>query len=64
MDLLTVQGIDIEYTKPHPKCLFVHRVRADEPLYVACGFDGYRAHIITVHWLDPENWIDWRTRRS
>ena len=43
---------------------FAHRVRAGEPLYVACGFDGYRAHIITVHWMDPEKWIDWRTRRS
>lgn len=50
--------------KPHPKCLFMHPVRPDEPLYVACGYDGRRAHVITVHWRDPDKWTDWRTRRS
>lgn len=42
----------------------MHPVRPDEPLYVACGYDGHRAHIITVHWLDPDKWTDWQTRRS
>jgi hypothetical protein len=51
---------------PFPKCLFMHPVRPDDPLYVACGYQDTpkRAIIITVHWFDPEKWIDWRTRRT
>ena len=53
------------HADPHPKCLFMHPVRPGEPLYVACGYNARqkRAMIITVHWFDPEKWIDWRTRR-
>lgn len=52
------------WARPYPKCLFMHPVRTDEPLYVACGFDGHRVHVITIHWLDPDKWTDWRTRKS
>ena len=63
-----LQGEVIEQSpnaSPHPKCLFMHPVRPVEPLYVACGYNARQKHaiIITVHWYDPEKWIDWRTRR-
>lgn len=48
---------------PFPKALFMAEV-AGEPLYVACAFDGQFAHIITVHWYDPQKWVDPRTRRA
>jgi hypothetical protein len=48
---------------PYPKALFMSNVR-DEPLYVSCSFDGIHAYIITVHWYDPEKWIDPWTRRK
>ena len=48
--------------QPLPKALFMAYVE-DEPLYVSCAFDGERAHIITVHWYDPNVWIDPWTRR-
>jgi len=51
------------HATPYPKCLFMYLVRPNDPLYVSCGFDGQRAYIITVHWFDPEKWIDRRTRR-
>ena len=50
-------------SRPFPQCLFMYPVRPTEPLYVACGYGRGRAHIITVHWFDPDKWIDWRTRR-
>ncbi len=49
--------------QPFPKALFMARVRA-EPLYVCCGFDGSEGYIITVHWYDPNKWIDPWTRRK
>jgi len=49
--------------RPYPKCLFLGFVRENEPLYVSCAYDGERVRIITVHWFDPERWIDYRTRR-
>ena len=50
---------------PHPKCLFMYQVLFGEPLYVACGYNARneQAIILTVHWFDPNKWIDWYTRR-
>jgi len=47
---------------PYPKALFMAQVQG-EPLYVSCAFDGTYAHIITVHWYDPNRWVDPWTRR-
>jgi len=49
--------------RPFPKALFMALVERN-PLYVSCAFDGHYAYIITVHWYDPEMWIDPRTRRN
>lgn len=49
--------------KPYPKCLIMGFVREREPLYVSCSFDGEEVYIVTVHWMDPEEWIDPWTRR-
>ena len=62
-----LQGEVVEQSpnaSPYPKCLFMHPVRLDEPLYVACGYNASQMNtvIITVHWFDPEKWTDWRTR--
>jgi len=67
-DIISVilNGEIIEQTpraKPFPKCLIMGFVRENEPLYVSCAFDGKYVHIITVHWFDPEKWIDPWTRR-
>jgi len=48
---------------PFPKALFMAVVR-ENPLYVSASFDGQFAYIITVHWFDPEVWIDAVTRRK
>lgn len=49
--------------KPFPKCLIVHFIRNNEPLYVSCATDDQMVYIITVHWYDPDKWIDpWRRR--
>src|SRR4051794_38867909 len=48
--------------QPFPKALFMAHVRG-EPLYVSCAFDGSRAYIITVHWYDPNVWLDPWTRK-
>lgn len=48
---------------PFPKFLFMALVRK-EPLYISCAFDGTYAHIVTVHWYDPEVWSDPWTRRK
>lgn len=49
---------------PFPKCLLMKFVRNNEPLYVSVAFDGEHAYIITVHWYDPEKWIDPWTRKN
>jgi len=49
--------------KPFPKALFMKQVHS-EPLYVSCAFDGEYAYVVTVHWYDPNLWIDPRTRRK
>lgn len=62
-----LSGEIIEQTpraKPYPKCLILGFVREKEPLYVSCAFDGETVYIITVHWYDPEKWIDPWTRRE
>ena len=48
---------------PFPKALFMKQIEG-EPLYVSCSFDGKRAYIVTVHWYDPNVWIDPWTRRK
>ena len=48
---------------PYPSCLILGYVRANQPLYVLCGL-GYTVHIITVHWLDPDKWLDPKTKRE
>jgi Domain of unknown function (DUF4258) len=50
------------HADPYPKALFMAYV-ASEPLYVSCAFDGTRAYIITVHWYDPNVWLDPWTRK-
>lgn len=52
-----------EQSQPYPKCLFLGFVRDQQPLYASIAFDGTHVIIITVHWFDPEKWIDPRTRR-
>ncbi len=50
--------------KPFPKCLIVYFIRNNEPLYVSCATDWQMVYIITVHWYDPDKWIDpWRRKR-
>ena len=49
--------------KPFPKALFMKQTRG-EPLYVSCAFDGEYAYVVTVHWYDPNVWVDPRTRRK
>src|SRR5262249_5584777 len=51
------------YARPFPKFLFIAHVQG-EPLYVSCAFDGHTAYVITVHWYDPNIWIDPWTRRK
>ena len=48
--------------RPFPKALFMTHIKG-EPLYVSCAFDGTLTYIITVHWYDPEVWLDPWTRR-
>ncbi|MDP3042639.1 MAG: DUF4258 domain-containing protein [Candidatus Omnitrophota bacterium] len=48
---------------PYPSCLILGYVRQNEPLYVLCAV-GIIVHIITVHWLDPEKWLNPKTRRE
>ena len=48
---------------PYPSYLILGYVRKEEPLYVLVGL-GELAHIITVHWLDPDKWLNPKTRRE
>jgi hypothetical protein len=50
--------------KPYPKCLILGFVREKDPLYVSCAFNGETVYIITVHWYDPEKWVDPWTRKE
>ena len=50
-------------SQPSPSCLMKEFVRNDEPLYVVLAFDGQSVIMVTVHWFDPEKWIDPWTRR-
>ena len=47
---------------PYPGCLFMDFI-GGEPLYAVCSWDGEKAYLITVHWMDPRKWIDPWTRR-
>lgn len=49
--------------KPYPSCLILGYVRRHQPLYVLCAL-GEIVHIITVHWLDSDKWLDPKTRRE
>lgn len=50
---------------PLPKCLIVGMVRNNIPLYVSVAYDEKieRVRVITVHWQDPEKWLDYQTRK-
>ncbi|MBI3922348.1 MAG: DUF4258 domain-containing protein [Armatimonadetes bacterium] len=48
---------------PLPKCLMMGYVRGGVPLYVSVAIGNARLFIVTVHWFDPDKWIDHRTRR-
>ena len=50
--------------EPWPKCLLLGFLDADTPLYVSVAYDGVRVYIITAHWMNPEWWLDPRTRRT
>lgn len=49
--------------KPYPSCLILGYVRKNEPLYVLLAYEE-RVHIITAHWLDPDKWLNPKTRRE
>ena len=49
--------------KPYPSFLVLGYVRHHEPLYVLCALSE-SVHLITIHWLDPEKWLDPKTRRE
>ena len=51
--------------QPFPKCLFMYQIRPGQPLDVSCAYNEERqqAHIVTIHWFDPNKWLDWRRRR-
>ncbi len=51
------------HARPLPKALFMAHIK-NEPLYASCAFDGNYAYIVTVHWYDPNLWIDPWTRRE
>jgi hypothetical protein len=51
------------HDKPYPSCLILGYVRTHQPLYVLCALSNI-VHIITVHWLDPNKWLDPKTRRE
>ena len=54
-----------EYPKdiPCPSYLIMGYVRGHEPLYVLAGL-GEKLTIITVHWQDPEKWLDAGRRKK
>ncbi|MEQ8226285.1 MAG: DUF4258 domain-containing protein [Candidatus Eremiobacterota bacterium] len=49
--------------KPFPGCLISGYIRKDIVLYVVLALEE-KIHIITAHWLDPEKWLDYKTRRD
>lgn len=67
IEVLNHGNIIEEYpdASPFPACLIRGMVRKDQPLYLVCSYDEQEkiAYIITVHWFDPEKWIDPLTRR-
>lgn len=48
--------------KPYPSYLILGYVRNNQPLYVLCAL-GENLIIVTVHWFDPEKWINHKTRK-
>ncbi|MEQ8187692.1 MAG: DUF4258 domain-containing protein [Candidatus Eremiobacterota bacterium] len=49
--------------KPFPSCLISGYIRKDIILYVVLALEE-KIHIITAHWLDPDRWLDHKTRRD
>lgn len=49
--------------KPYPSCLILGYIRNNEPLYVLCALSKV-AIIVTIHWFDPEKWINHKTRKK
>lgn len=54
---------DYPNDKPYPSCLIMGKIRDGFPLYVVCAL-GDKVYVITAHWLDPEKWLDPKTRRE
>lgn len=55
---------DYSDDKPYPSCLIMGKIRDGFPLYVVCALSDRVYVIITAHWLDPEKWLDPKTRRE
>lgn len=49
--------------KPFPSCLISGYIRKDTILYVVCALEE-KVHIITAHWMNPDKWLDPKTRRD
>lgn len=49
--------------KPYPSCLIMGRIRGGFPVYAVVAVEK-QVHVITVHWMDPEKWLDPKTRRE
>jgi Domain of unknown function (DUF4258) len=51
--------------EPFPACLLMANVLPSRPLYVSLAYDEFDDYIyvVTVHWLDPNEWEDPWTRR-
>ena len=53
------------YAQPIPKFHLMAEVQPGRPLYVALAYDEQEdyVYVVTVHWLDPEKWVDPWTRK-
>lgn len=49
--------------KPYPSCLILGYVRNKEPLYILCALSEI-VIIVTIHWFDPEKWMNHKTRKK
>ena len=62
-----LDGEVVEYyadDHPYPSALLSAIVDRGQILFVVCAVGEGMAHVITAHWLDPERWLDPRTRRE
>ena len=49
--------------RPFPSCLLRCELEQGH-LYGVCAVGDGLVHVITVHWLDPDKWLDPDTRRD